>query len=234
MRPCPRPAHEAGPGIKAKLKVKICGIMQPEDAVVATEAGADFVGMIFVPQRHRLLDVQTGSQIAQAVRAASPPDQAPKIVGNFADQPLEEVNRIIKDCGLDTVQLCGKESLEYCGRVNAGVIKVVHVDTLASGAAHVDRVTERVQAYTEAGHLVTLDRLVVGIQGGTGHTFDWSIATQLSQRGLPLILAGGLSPENVAQAIVEVQPWGVDVSSGVETNGVKDHDKIQAFIRNAR
>lgn len=208
--------------------------MRPEDAVAATEAGADFVGMIFVPQRHRLLDARTGSRIAQAVRAASPPNRAPKIVGNFADQSQEEVNRIITECGLDFVQLCGQESLEYCGQMDAEVIKVVHIDPSATADSDLDQVAERVQTYTGVGHLVTLDRLVVGIQGGTGHSFDWSIAAQLSQRGLPFVLAGGLSPDNVAQAINEVQPWGVDVSSGVETHGVKDHVKIHAFIRNAR
>ena len=201
---------------------------------MATEAGADFVGMIFVPQRHRLLDTQTGSRIAQAVRASFPPNQTPKIVGNFADQPQEEVNRIVKECGLDFVQLCGKESLEYCGQIDAGVIKVVHVDPSATATSHVDQVAERVQTYAGVGHLVTLDRMVVGIQGGTGHRFDWAFAAELSQRGLPFVLAGGLTPENVAQAIDEVQPWGVDVSSGVETDGVKDQDKIQAFINNAR
>ena len=192
------------------------------------------MGMIFVPHRHRLINAHAGREIAQAVRASSPPNQVPKVVGNFADQPQEEVNRIIKECRLDFVQLCGKESLEYCGQIDAGVIKVIHVDPSAIAAANVDQVAERIQTYTGVGYLVTLDRLVVGIQGGTGHSFDWSIAAQLSQRGLPFVLAGGLSPDNVAQAITEVQPWGVDVSSGVETNGVKDHDKIQAFIRNAR
>ena len=216
------------------MKVKICGIMRPEDAVVATEAGADFLGMIFVPQRHRLLDARTGRQIAQAVRATSPPGQTPKIVGNFADQSQEEVNRTVKDCGLDYVQLCGEESLEYCGQIDAGIIKVVHVDTSDVGPAHVNQVAERVQTYTGVGHLVTLDRLVSGIQGGTGHSFDWDIAAKLSQRGFPFVLAGGLTPENVVQAIAEVQPWGVDVSSGVETDGVKDHQKIRAFIANAK
>lgn len=216
------------------MKVKICGLMRPEDAVMATQAGADFVGMIFVPERRRLLDAQTGSQIAQAVRASAPSGQAPKVVGNFADQPQEEVNRIITECGLDFVQLCGNESVEYCGKMDAQVIKVVHIDPSATGADHVDQVAERVQTYVGIGHLVTLDRLVAGIQGGTGHGFDWSIASQLSQRGLPFLLAGGLSPENVAQAIAKANPWGVDVSSGVETNRVKDHDKIRNFIANAR
>jgi len=208
--------------------------MRPEDAVIATEAGADFVGMIFVPERHRLLNSSTGREIIQAVRGTSPPAKSPKIVGNFADQPQEEVNRIVAECGLDYVQLCGKETVEFCGQIDAAVIKVVHVDPAASAAADWERVAERVQTYAGVGHLVTLDRLVVGIQGGTGHKFDWSIAARLSEMGLPFILAGGLSSENVTQAIAEVQPWGVDVSSGVETDGVKDHDKIQAFIKNAR
>ena len=216
------------------MKVKICGIMRPGDAVVAIEAGADFLGMIFVPQRHRLLDARTGRQIAQAVRASSPPGQTPKIVGNFADQSQEEVNRTVKDCGLDYVQLCGEESLEYCGQIDAGIIKVIHVDPSAAASSHLAQVAERVQTYTGVGHLVTLDRLVSGIQGGTGHSFDWDIAAKLSQRGFPFVLAGGLTPENVVQAIAEVQPWGVDVSSGVETDGVKDHQKIRAFIANAK
>ncbi len=226
------------------MKVKICGIMRQEDAIAATEAGADFVGMIFVPKRHRRLNSHDGREIAQAVRASSSSnraqanraraDQAPKIVGNFADQSQEEVNRIVLECGLDFVQLCGQESVEFCGQIDAEVIKVVHVDTSATGTDYVDQVAERIQTYAGVGHLVTLDRLVAGVQGGTGHSFDWSIAAQLSQRGLPFVLAGGLSPENVAQAIAKVQPWGVDVSSGVETDGVKDQDKIRAFISNAR
>ena len=84
--------------------------MQPEDAVVASQAGADFVGMIFVPELHRRLDAHSGNLIAQAVRASSGPNQRPKIVGNFADQPQEEVNRIIKDCRLDFVQLCDERA----------------------------------------------------------------------------------------------------------------------------
>lgn len=216
------------------MKIKICGIMRPEDAVVATEAGADFVGMIFVPQRRRRLSAAAGREIAQAVKEASPPGKTPKIVGNFADQSQEEVNQFVTECGLDFVQLCGQESIAYCGQIDAEVIKVVHVDPSAAAAADLDHVAERVQTYAGVGHLVTLDRLVVGVQGGTGHSFDWTIAAHISEMGLPIILAGGLAPKNVAQAIAEVQPWGVDVSSGVETNGVKNHDKIRAFIRNAR
>ena len=92
----------------------------------------------------------------------------------------------------------------------------------------------RVNAYREAGHLVTLDRLVEGLQGGTGESFDWSIAARLSRQGSSFLLAGGLAPDNVGQAVATVRPWGVDVSSGVETNGDNDHEKIREFIRNAK
>ncbi len=92
----------------------------------------------------------------------------------------------------------------------------------------------QVRLFRDAGHMVTLDRLVEGIPGGTGHSFNWEIAARLSERGHSFLLAGGLTPGNVAQAVAKVQPWGVDVSSGVETDGVKDHQKIKAFISNAR
>ena len=96
------------------------------------------------------------------------------------------------------------------------------------------RLAESIQKYRDAGHLVTLDRQVDGLQGGTGKSFDWSIAAKLAQAGHEFLLAGGLTPENVAEAVRTVAPWGVDVSSGVETDGVKDTAKIRAFIQQAR
>ena len=212
------------------VKVKICGVQRPEDALVAAQAGADFIGVAFVPERRRRLDVSSAKCVVTALRATG--RQAPKVVGLFADQSLDKVNETIDACELDLVQLCGKESTEYCGKVEAQVIKVVHVD--AAGPETVDRLAERVGRYRGAGHLVTLDRLVEGMAGGTGRSFDWNIAAQLSQRGLSFLLAGGLTPDNVSRAVAQVDPWGVDVSSGVETNEAKDHDKIRAFINNAR
>jgi phosphoribosylanthranilate isomerase len=214
------------------VKVKICGIQRPEDALVAAEAGADFVGVVFVPERHRRLDIHAAKHIATVLRAAA--GQAPQLVGLFADQSLDEVNEIIDACDLVFAQLCGKESPEYCGQVKAQVMKVLHVDASATGPGAVDGLAERAGRYRDAGHLVTLDRLIEGLQGGTGRSFDWDIAARLSQRGFSFLLAGGLVPENVSRAVTEVQPWGVDVSSGVEINGAKDHDKIRAFINNAR
>ena len=118
--------------------------------------------------------------------------------------------------------------------MRGSVIKVVHVASAAPAAAAVADLEGRVVAYRAAGHLVTLDRLVEGAPGGTGKRFDWGIAAELARRGHSFLLAGGLSPGNVVRAIEAVLPWGVDVSSGVETGGSKDPDKIRAFIRNAR
>ena len=212
-------------------KVKICGFRTPEDALVAAQAGADFIGLAFVPGRPRRVDVASAKNIVAALRAAMP--QPPQVVGLFADQPLDEVNETIHSCGLDVAQLCGQESLDYCRSVEAQVIKVLHVEVNA-GQTATDSLGERVGRYSNAGQLVTLDRFMKGVPGGTGQGFDWDVAAQLSQRGLSFLLAGGLTPDNVPQAIVQVDPWGVDVSSGVETNGVKDHDKIREFITNAR
>ena len=213
-------------------KVKICGIQRLEDALVASETGADFLGLVFVPQRRRRLDVASAQDIVSVLKTSVA--QVPQVVGLFADQSLEDVNEIIDACNLDLVQLCGKESLEYCQQVKAQVIKAVHVGGSGSDAEVVEGLAERVEDYCNAGHLVTLDRLIEGVQGGTGQSFDWSIASQLSRRGLPFLLAGGLTPDNISQSVAEVNPWGVDVSSGVETNGVKDHAKIRSFINNAR
>ena len=216
---------------QSEPRVKICGVRTPEDALVAAQAGADFIGLAFVPGRLRRVDVASAKNIVAGLRAAMP--QPPQVVGLFADQPLDEVNETIHSCDLDVAQLCGQEPLDYCRSVEAGVIKVLHVDVNA-GQTATDSLGERVGRYTNAGHLVTLDRFMQGVPGGTGQSFDWDVAAQLSQRGLSFLLAGGLTPDNVPQAISQVNPWGVDVSSGVETNGIKDHDKIREFINNAR
>ena len=213
------------------LKVKICGIRALEDALVAAEAGADFIGMVFVPERHRRITPKEAKVIVDGVRNSGGP--APRIVGLFADQAIEEVAGIVEFCGLDLVQLCGKESVEYAGQTGCDVIKVVHV--AESATATDDAGTgAQVKEFSGVGHLVTLDRYVEGIQGGTGVGFDWDVAASLSQAGHPFLLAGGLTPENVSKAITKVNPWGVDVSSGVEVNGKKDHAKIRDFMHKAR
>ena len=213
-------------------KVKICGVQRLTDAVAAAEAGADYVGLVFVPNRGRRLTDDEAQVIVSGLRASS--GMIPKVVGLFADQPLAEVVRAVSTLGLDLVQLCGEESLDYCRRVPVPVIKVLHVPDATGCDQDPVRLAESVQQYRDAGHLVTLDRQVDGLQGGTGQSFDWNVAAEVSQLGHPLLLAGGLTPDNVAQAVSLVRPWGVDVSSGVETNGAKDPQKIRSFIHSVR
>ena len=212
--------------------VKICGIQRPQDAVAAAEAGADFVGLVFVPERRRMLSPEQAAQIVEALQQYS--GNSPQVVGLFADQPIEQVNEYIESCPLQRVQLCGRESPEYCQRVQAPVIKVIHVPE--GDAADDDglQLAVRMRLYSQAGHALTLDRQLDGLQGGTGQSFDWGIAARLVGEGHQFLLAGGLTPDNVAEAIRKVAPWGVDVSSGVETKDAKDAGKIRAFVQQVR
>ena len=205
-------------------QIKICGIQRLDDALVAAQAGADFVGLAFVPGRRRRITEADAQSLVLGLRESA--QQVPKVVGLFADQSLDEVNRIADRCALDLAQLCGQEPPDYCAQVKVPVIKVVHIlDSQPSS-----EVIGIVEGLQRDGHLVTLDRKVAGLQGGTGRSFDWSIAQEMARRGLPFLLAGGLTPDNVADAVRTVRPWGVDVSSGVETSKAKDPHKIQAFI----
>ncbi len=223
------------------LKVKICGVQRPAEALTAGAAGADFIGLVFVPRRRRRLERAAAAEIAAGLRSGLA--HPPRLVGLFADQPLAEVNRTIADHRLELAQLCGQESPDYCRQVmektGAAVIKVAHVAAPESSGGPVgnpdtERLAARLRPYQEAGCRITLDRLVEGLPGGTGQTFDWTVAAGLARQGCSFLLAGGLTPDNVAQAVTLVGPWGVDVSSGVETGGVKDPAKIRAFIQYAR
>ncbi len=213
------------------MLVKICGILQPSDALAAVESGADLVGMVFVPGRRRKREISAAQAVVAALREL---EKSPPTVGLFADQPLEEVNRVVSECELDMVQLCGHESLEYCSQMAVPVIKVLHILPSWDVEHAVGLLTEQIESLSEQGHWVTLDRRVEGLQGGTGQSFNWQIAREFSDRGYRFLLAGGLDPDNVAAAVTAAQPWGVDVSSGVETQGDKDPDKVRAFIAAAR
>jgi len=214
-----------------EIRVKICGIRALDDALAAAEAGADLIGMVFVPERRRRITPKEAKAIVDGVRNSGGP--VPRIVGLFADQSIEEVAGVVEFCGLDLAQLCGQETVEFAGQVGCDVIKVVHV--AESATASDDAGTGAlVKEFSGVGHLVTLDRYVEGIQGGTGKGFDWEVAASLSRSGHPFLLAGGLTPENVSEAITMVKPWGVDVSSGVETDGKKDHAKILEFLQRAK
>ena len=221
-------------------QIKICGIQEAAAAVVAARAGANFIGLVFVPGRRRRLDEDSALSIVSTLRqkeAKTPVatgDAPPLLVGLFSDQPLRDVDQIVRQCGLDMVQLCGNESLDYCGQVEVPVIKVLHVPDSLAVEDQVVVLAHQMASIEEQGHLITLDRKVEGLQGGTGQSFNWDIARSLSTRGFSFLLAGGLTPHNVGLAVRTIRPWGVDVSSGVETGGAKDEEKIGAFTRAVR
>ena len=225
--------------------VKICGVRRREDALVAAGAGADYVGIVFVPGRRRRIAPGEARIITEALRsnggaAGGDAPNAPQSVGLFGDQPLAEALDAIAVAGLDAVQLCGDESVAYCRQALTlvPVIKVLHIPDNA-GDDEIAGVARRIDEYAAAGCMITLDSQVAGLHGGSGQAFDWRIAARLSANGPDaggrgFLLAGGLTPDNVAAAIAAVRPWGVDVSSGVETGGVKDAAKIRRFIANAK
>ena len=208
-------------------KFKICGLRDLDNALAAADAGADFLGFNFVPGVRRQLPLDDARAVIDELRGRCD-GTPPRIVGLFADQPADDVNRIVDACGLDLVQLCGQESRDYMRLIRAPVVKMVKVrdeDGLEAATARTIRDADELAA---DGHRVQLDKYQAGAKGGTGHTFDWRVAARVAERH-DILLAGGLDPDNVRQAIEVVSPWGVDVSSGVETDGVKDPARIRAF-----
>ena len=206
---------------------KICGLRTLEHALAAADAGASLLGFVFVPRVRRRIAIEDATRIIRELRRMRGAD-CPRIVGLFADQPLREVNKTVRECKLDFAQLCGDESPEYWDNVDAWVVRQVKVDDSLPRRTAIDTALRQVDEVVERIHLTLLDKSMKGALGGTGHTFDWSIASEIAKRH-PVFLAGGLAPNNVRQAIDTVRPWGVDVSSGVETNSVKDIAKIAAF-----
>jgi phosphoribosylanthranilate isomerase len=210
-------------------QVKICGIRQPEHAVAAVQAGTDFLGLIFAPSR-RQISVEQARGIVEAARAVAAEQQTPVgVVGVFVNEQAQLINAVVDALALDWVQLSGHEPITVAHEIRVPVVKAVRFDQHASELTWLDQLNADV---TERYPLL-VDAQVAGSYGGAGVTADWTAAAQLAQRW-PVWLAGGLTPENVADAIQAVQPSVVDVSSGVETNGIKDVTKINAFIRAAK
>jgi len=211
------------------MRIKICGLTRAEHAVSAVENGADFLGLVFAPGRRRV-SLEMALVIVKAVKLLN--TQA-SIVGVFVNSTACEVNLIAERCRLDWVQLSGDETWEYCRDIRSPVIKTLHIPARFNSRAVLNEIDKGCQAMTEGRFIILLDTQIKGTYGGTGHPFNWQIAREAAVR-FPVIVAGGLTPENVWQMIKEVHPWGVDVSSGVETDGEKDPAKIREFIQRVK
>ena len=212
-------------------KFKICGIRDADSAIVADEAGAAMLGFVFVEGVRRQLQPERAAEIIAEYRAGReiiPPHGPPDLVGLFANQPAGFINRVVRDCGLDYAQLCGDEPFEFWDSLDVPVIRQVKVREDLPRQEAIDAAMEQVCPACETGNEALLDKYEPGKLGGTGATFDWTLAREIADMH-SVILAGGLTPDNVADAIRAVRPFAVDVSSGVETAGVKDHAKIRAF-----
>ncbi|MFC2002322.1 phosphoribosylanthranilate isomerase [Chloroflexota bacterium] len=210
-------------------RVKICGIKEEAHALAATEAGADFIGLVFAPSQRRVTPAQA-EKIAAAVKHSG---SATELVGVFVNMPASEVNQIADFCHLDRVQLSGDEPWEYCMDITRPIIKAIRVSKQAQSSGIYSALTAGTKALSNKKHVYLLDSHIKGRYGGTGKVFNWRLARQAAEE-FPLIIAGGLTPENVAQVIKMVKPWGVDTSSGVEVGRIKHTARIRAFIKAVR
>lgn len=215
------------------LWIKICGNTSLEDAQLAADAGADALGFVFAPSPRRV----TVEQVAAIVPHVPQPVEK---IGVFVDASFEEIAATVEACGLTGVQLHFAAAPELPARMRARfgpglrILQVVHFDAEAANEAAAQNLNPSADANVDA---ILVDSRTAGAVGGTGRTFDWSLAaTTLFQNAkVRLVAAGGLTPDNVAEAIAVLRPWGVDAVSGVEAApGRKDSDKVRAFVANAK
>jgi len=202
-----------------RTRVKICGITREQDALAAAECGADAIGLVFYPPSPRDVSLERAAEIVSVL----PPFVT--TVGLFVNADAESIAEAVERVGIDLIQFHGNECADYCAKHNRPWIRALRMkDDLD--------LTASVQEYGNARG-VLLDAYRPGLPGGTGETFDWSrIPIELAGR---IVLAGGLNPDNVADAVRQVRPYAVDVSGGVEAQpGIKDADKIARFIEGVR
>ena len=210
-------------------RVKICGITQNEHALAAARAGADFIGLVFAPSKRRIT-AEKAAELIDAVRWLKP---RPLVAGVFVNTAANEINSIADRCRLDWVQLSGDEDWDYCNRIERPIIKAIHIHADVSASRVLDTAEQGYRIIGRERLIFLLDTGMKDAYGGTGVKFNWETAREIIYR-YPVIIAGGLNPENVGELIDRFNPWGVDVSSGVEVAGYKDSGRIEAFITAVR
>lgn len=215
--------------------VKICGITNVDDARAALEAGADMLGFIFYPPSPRYVTPERAREIVLEIRKleveSRNAESGIRTVGVFVNEPFEIVRVIMETASLDLAQLHGNEAPEFVHAFGARAYKSIQARDVETGRAWMEQYRDVVNSNTPA---FIADAPPARLPGGNGMVADWSIAREIA-RAFPILLAGGLNADNVRDAIAQVQPWGVDVSSGVErAPGLKDHTKVRKFIERVK
>ena len=207
-------------------KIKICGIKTIEASRTAAKNGADFIGMVFVDNVKRKISIETAQTIVTDIRKTN---EKTKIVGLFRNQNSKYVIEVINHLGLDLIQLCGNENLHDFIETPIEIFKQIRI----KNSDNTTSISKKVNSLVESGIGVFLDSYDELLPGGTGIKFNWQLVAGTANKK-NIFLGGGLNPENVISAIKKVEPWGVDVSTGVEKNGEKDSLLIRSFIKNVK
>lgn len=195
-------------------KIKICGIKTEDEITILNRYPIQYMGMIFAPSK-RQVTIEKAEQLRKQVR------EDIKVVGVFVNEEAGKINEIIKRCNLQVVQLHGEESVDFCKDINAEVWKSISVKDEHS--------LKLVEAYAAVAQYILLDTYSDKAKGGTGKTFNWQLARGISKKH-NIILAGGLTPENIVEAVQMVHPQVVDLNSGVETDLIKDETKVSKIF----
>jgi phosphoribosylanthranilate isomerase len=206
-------------------KIKICGIKTVTDALAAMDAGAGLIGFNFYPKSPRFIDTGICKDIMSVMRKY----EHITYVGVFVNAAVEEIRATMETCGLDLAQLHGDETPQMLNELAGKAFKAIRLSTDSKTDSRM--VTDFAESRREIVPVLLVDAAVKGLYGGSGVTADWNGAAELAKK-YPLLLAGGLVPENVAEAVRQVRPWGVDVASGVESApGEKDPGRMKAFVQ---
>ena len=209
--------------------IKICGIKEESHALAIAGEGVDFIGLVFASSPRQVIPAQA-KKIVKAVKDSK---ASTEVVGVFVNTPTSRINKLADSCNLDWIQLSGDEPWQYCHELTRPVIKVIRVNRSYKPEQICANLTYGTRILGKQKHLFLIDSNAPEKYGGTGQTFDWKLARPIAEQ-FPVIIAGGLTPDNVNKAINIITPWGVDVSSGVETKGIKDLTKILKFIKTVK